>query len=77
MNRRDETAIVKAALKSAGLSVKSVSHGTGTACGWLKITLAEGTQDQHEQALAVAQAVTGRTGDYDGRINVGGWLMAE
>ena len=37
MERRQETKIVKAALKNAGLSDCRVHHGTGTAWGWLDV----------------------------------------
>ena len=72
MERHEETRVVKAALKEAGLPVRRVSHGSGTGCGWLKITLVApvSAAKEIEQALRIAQLVTGRCGDYDGRIQV-------
>lgn len=95
-DHRAESKAVKTALADAGLPVTKVGHGTGTAWGWLDITLAavEGPHIKHDgttmpewicrsdcptcaestrqyrQAVEVAQRVTGRTGDYDGRITV-------
>mgnify|MGYP001571487755 CR=1 FL=1 len=67
---QEETAAVKAALRQAGIPFRKVGHGRGTACGWLKIFLStEASYDLCQQAIRVAQEVTGRTGDYDGRIN--------
>ncbi|OHB90831.1 MAG: hypothetical protein A3D89_04235 [Planctomycetes bacterium RIFCSPHIGHO2_02_FULL_52_58] len=41
---REETKVVKTALRSAGLPVARVGHGTGTAWGWLDIELARSPQ---------------------------------
>lgn len=76
MTRNEETKIVKAALKSAGLPVVKVGHGTGTAYGWLHITLELDDSDRPaanrsmDRAIKAAMLVTGRHGDYDGCINV-------
>ena len=69
--RRQETKTVKAALQAAGIPVRSVRHCTGTAYGWLSIYLdAEWPCRELEQrAIKVAQTVTGRRGDYDGKIS--------
>lgn len=73
--RRQETTAVKRALLEAGIPVRRVIHGRGTAWGWLDIYLEHGAcRDQYEtgrEAIRIAQEVTGRSGDYDGRINVG------
>lgn len=69
MNRKEETKIVKDALKKVGIEAK-VKHGTGTAYGWLKIYIPNRSQEKCAEVISIAQAVTGRTGDYDGRINV-------
>ena len=39
MNQTQETTATKNALKAAGLKVAKVTHGKGTACGWLHVTL--------------------------------------
>ena len=71
MERRQETTIVKQALRRAGIPFRGVKHDTGTAWGWLKIKLAPGTpRAEQDRAIRIAQAVTGRRGDYDGRIIV-------
>lgn len=96
---KEETKAVKAALLAAGLDVRRVGHGRGTAWGWLDIFIARPLEhgcEEHgtygslmergvclgcrtfqekcgeinRQAVAVAQKVTGRHGEYDGRINV-------
>jgi len=63
----DETRAVKAALTAAGIQFRRVFHGTGTACTWLKIAGID--WDQRDRVIRIAQEVTGRTGEYDGRIN--------
>ncbi len=40
MDRREETRIVKKALKEAGIKAK-VSHGNGTAWGWIEINIGD------------------------------------
>ncbi len=72
VTRRQETAKVKHALREAGLPVRRVVHGTGAAWCWLDITLgAKGwTYERMRQTVDIAQRVTGRSGDYDGKINV-------
>ena len=74
---REETKAVKGALKAAGLPVARVSHDTGTAWGWLtisidypdKMTSAERYR-LRDAALEIAQRVTGRRGDYGGEISI-------
>lgn len=90
MTRNEETKIVKAALKEAGLSVVSVKHHRGTAWGWLSIYLQDGgnhaanhhdlypcecpgcqqNREREQKAIEVIQAVTGRHGDYNGKVNI-------
>mgnify|MGYP001569735738 CR=1 FL=1 len=71
MNHTTETAIVKRALRAAGIPVLRVKHGTGTACEWLKVYLPSNTAREVERrAYTIAQTVTGRHGEHDGRINV-------
>ena len=71
---RAESAAVKKALIEAGYTSVRVGHGSGTAWGWLKIhadPLPEQTWQEKDRAIVqIAQRVTGRHGDYDGRINV-------
>ncbi len=77
-DHRTEARAVKEALIKAGLPVLSVGHGTGTAWAWLKIKLTpipgpyNGSieTERNRQAIAIAQAITGRTGDYNGDISV-------
>ena len=70
MERREESKAVKAALARAGIKAR-VGHGRGTAWSWLEITLpATSGRAQHDKVLYIAQTVTGRHGEYDGRINV-------
>ena len=80
VERRTETKMVKDALAAAGIKAK-VRHGTGTARGWLHITIPE--QEHHTatnalmgQAVMIAKKVTGRHGKYDGCINVNFRLQA-
>ena len=72
----EETKAVKAALLAAGYTNVKVRHSTGTARAWLNVqaNLKQGQtwSDRDTDILRIAQAITGRTGDYDGRINVGG-----
>ena len=91
MDRKQETKIVKAALAQAGIHAV-VTHGRGTAYGWLEINV--GSSDQFgphnvdawashvncepcrkiraiaDEARRIAQAVTGRQGEYRGEISV-------
>ena len=67
MERAAETRAVKAALKAEGLTFRRVFHGTGTACAWLNIAGID--WDQRGRVISTAQRVTGRYGNYDGRIN--------
>ena len=71
MTRREETKLVKDALEANGYRGCRVKHGTGTAHGWLKIYLSAGTSwDVCTAAMMIAMQVTGRSGEYNGRINV-------
>ena len=74
MDRNQETKAVKQALQSAGYTEVHVGHGTGTARSWLHIKakeLIDQTWQQKDRAIVqLAQQITGRHGDYDGRINV-------
>jgi len=94
MDRKVETALVKRALRQAGVPVRSVRHDTGTAWGWLAITLlplvathcridpepygpcgadcpaCRENREREARALKITQTVTGRHGDYDGRISI-------
>jgi len=71
---REETKAVKAALIKAGFTNVRVGHGTGTAWGWLHIHCdpkpSQNFQRKDREVVRIAQAVTGRHGDYDGQINV-------
>ena len=67
MERRQETKEVKTALAQAGIKAK-VGHGKGTAGGWLYITL--DVVGKRQEAIDIAQLITGRHGEYDGCINV-------
>lgn len=71
---REETKAVKDALKKAGFTNVRVGHGTGTAWGWLHIHCSpkpgQTYQRTDREVIRIAQAVTGRRGDYDGNINV-------
>lgn len=71
MNHRQETTAVKQALKAASIHYRRVGHGTGTAWTWMHIYLGPSTTPAQEKlALTMAQAATGRSGAYDGQINV-------
>jgi hypothetical protein len=68
-SHREETKAVKQALAQAGIRVKQVSHGRGTAWSWLEINLgAKAPRELQEKALRIAQDVTGRHGEYHGEI---------
>lgn len=73
MDRKEETIAVKRALSQAGYKAQ-VTHGTGTAWGWLTIKLLRkwvpNDSATLEKVEKIAMAVTGRNGDYDGRISV-------
>lgn len=85
IDRKTETKIVKDALKKAGIIAK-VTHGKGTAWGWLTVNIGDPAkrngltedgrrytqeeQDLQDRAIKIAQAVTGRSGEYDGRISI-------
>jgi len=92
-DRTHETKVVKLALSNAGIKAR-VSHGNGTAWGWLHVYVGSNPYPHlcahHIQggvssedclactwyktvprdALAIAMNVTGRKGEYDGKINV-------
>ena len=82
-NHREEVTAVKKALRKNNILFLSVKHGRGTAWGWLHVKLQpqveilpEGiiTNDRTEdqEIIRIIQRVTGRSGDYDGRIMVDG-----
>jgi len=63
MTRAEETRAIKAALKAAGVPVKRVGHGTGTASGWIEVTLSCPREERDKwegQALEIICAVTKR-----------------
>lgn len=78
MAPRQETSAVKKALIEAGFDKKvvSVGHGRGTAAAWLHVEVNKigdgfgGYNASQALAIATAQKVTGRHGEYDGRINI-------
>ena len=69
-----ETKAVKDALLASGYTVVKVGHGTGTARSWLHIKCDEKPdqtwQDKYSDVERIAQRITGRSGDYSGRINI-------
>jgi hypothetical protein len=65
--RRAESSAVKTAIKKLGIRAK-VSHGVGTAWGWLYVYVPKGTD--HKMILPVVQKVTGRHNEYDGNISI-------
>jgi hypothetical protein len=76
MNHREESKTVKDALSAAGIKAR-VGHGKGTAWNWLhiKIDLPENCSENYWRELwpiaeKIAQAVTGRRGEYGGEINL-------
>jgi len=69
MTRREETKAVKDALKAAGINAR-VTHGTGTAWGWLEIHIERGMGHAYAGIIKTAQTVTGRHGEHDGNINI-------
>mgnify|MGYP001558289436 CR=1 FL=1 len=73
-SHRQETREVKAALLKVGVPVRSVGHGKGTAWGWLEISLDWPQncdwQKLRAEAIHIARQVTGREGEYDGKILV-------
>jgi len=74
MERLAETKAVKAALIKAGYTGVKVGHGTGTAWGWLHIKcdekLGQTWQEKYADTEKIAQQVSGRQGEYGGRINI-------
>ena len=74
MERIAETKAVKAALITSGYTGVKVGHGTGTAWGWLHIEcnekLGQDWQDKYTDVERIAQQVSGRHGDYGGRISI-------
>ena len=69
----EETKAVKKALAKIGQSKAKVTHGRGTASGWLKVFIPKQPGDYFAH-LAYFQKylmeVTGRSGEYDGRIQI-------
>ena len=74
MERLLETKTVKRALTKSGYTGVRVGHGTGTAWGWLHIKCDEKPnqdwQSKYSDVERIAQQITGRRGDYGGRINI-------
>lgn len=74
MERKAETKAVKAALIKSGYTEVRVGHGTGTAWGWLHIKCDEKPEqswrDKNTDVERIAQQVSGRRGDYGGRISI-------
>lgn len=74
MERLAETREVKKALIKSGYTGVKVGHGTGTAWGWLHIKCDEkqgqDRQGKYVDVERIAQQVSGRRGDYGGRINI-------
>ena len=74
MERLTETKEVKQALIKSGYTGVKVGHGTGTARSWLHIKCDEKPGQTWQQKCIdveqIAQDVTGRQGDYGGRINI-------
>ena len=72
--RLAETQSVKAALTQAGYTGVKVEHGRGTACGWLHVKADEKPgqtwREKNADCERIAQQVTGRQGEYGGRINI-------
>jgi len=70
----EESKAVKDALVKAGFANVKVGHGTGTAWPWLEIRCEPRPGQQYggmrKQVIGIAQAITGRHGDYNGQINV-------
>ena len=69
-----ETKAVKGALIALGYTGVKVGHGTGTARSWLHIKCDEKDsqtwQEKYSDVEQIAQRITGRFGDYGGRINI-------
>ena len=74
MERLAETKEVKRALIEAGYTGGRVGHGRGTAWGWLHIKCdmltGQTWQQKHTEVEAIARRVSGRHGDYGGRITI-------
>ena len=73
IDRWTEIKMVKDALAAAGIEAK-VRHGMGTACEWLHIKIPRQGSPDETQALGaltvlITQEITGRHGEYAGRIN--------
>ena len=76
MDRKQETKLVKDELARYGINAK-VTHGRGTAWGWLELNVGSGQQfgPGHPEAAEIISRfairktleVTGRAGEYDGR----------
>ena len=72
--RLAETKAVKGALVALGYTGVRVGHSTGTARSWLHIKCDEKSgqswREKYTDVEQIAQRITGRTGDYGGRINI-------
>ncbi len=60
MDRREETKAVKGALVRAGYTGVRVTHGNGTAWGWLHVW-ADGLRFADTEARRLIQEATGRS----------------
>jgi len=66
-----ETRAVRQALNVQGIKAEWIRHGRGTAWEWLEVNLgvvARGNHALQDEALRIAKSVTGRQGEYNGRI---------
>ena len=66
--RKEETKAVKEALRSAGLKVRSVKHGRGTAYGWLHVYVQRSTL--RHLCLGDGDVMVEMTDDERGRSDV-------
>jgi len=68
-----ETRAVKKALAKIGQPKAKVRHGRGTAYGWLDVYIPKQSGDSFEKKAYFTKylmEVTGRSGEYDGRIQI-------
>jgi len=72
-SNKEETKAVKKALAKIGQSKAKVTHGRGTASGWLDVYIPKQPGDFFENLIYFKKylmEVTGRSGEYDGRIQI-------
>jgi len=74
MTAREETRLVKKALIEDGFTGVRVGHDRGAAAGWLNVTVdvvaGKSWTEIEEAVLTLVQRVTGRHGEYSGRIMI-------